>query len=220
MGPPSSATWDATSAWPDELYHVCAQDPNQWNPGLPKRSAWTWPLGRGATGLALDKVFLTTQVKLKTNWGGWNLSTYGGMVKIGLCFKYIPWGRTVWTRMVTCTVLFRKVLYNATIERALYIDMKENIILLDGNWSLQNNVKFESIFFFSFFLVRKIVPELTSVPTFLCFLCGMPPQHGMMSGVQVCAQDPNLQIPGCWSGARELNQYNTEPAPDSFFFFK
>ena len=33
------------------------------------------------------------------------------------------------------------------------------------------------------FLVRKIVPELTSVPIFLYFVCGMPPQHGLMSCV-------------------------------------
>ena len=30
-------------------------------------------------------------------------------------------------------------------------------------------------------LVRKIGPELTSVPVFLNFVCGTPPQHGLMS---------------------------------------
>ena len=25
--------------------------------------------------------------------------------------------------------------------------------------------------------------ELTSVPIFFCFICGMPPQHGLMSSV-------------------------------------
>ena len=34
-----------------------------------------------------------------------------------------------------------------------------------------------AIFFFFFFFVRKISPELTSVPVFLYFVCGMPPQH-------------------------------------------
>ena len=34
-----------------------------------------------------------------------------------------------------------------------------------------------------FFLVRKICPEQISVPIFLYFICGMPPQHGLMSGV-------------------------------------
>ena len=40
-----------------------------------------------------------------------------------------------------------------------------------------------SLFFCLFVLVRKIGPELTSVPVFLCFVCGMPPQHGLMSGL-------------------------------------
>ena len=33
------------------------------------------------------------------------------------------------------------------------------------------------------FLVRKIGPELTSVPVFLHFVCGLLPQHGLMRGV-------------------------------------
>ena len=57
--------------------------------------------------------------------------------------------------------------------------------------------------------MRKIGPELTSVPIFLYFICGMLPQHGLMSGVLVCAQDLNLWTPGCQSGARELNHYAT-----------
>ena len=42
-----------------------------------------------------------------------------------------------------------------------------------------------------FFLVKKIGPQLTSVPVFLYFVCGMPPRHGLMSGVLVHAWDPN-----------------------------
>ena len=44
----------------------------------------------------------------------------------------------------------------------------------------------------SFFRLRKIVAELTSVPVFLYFVYGMPPEHGLMSsatsmpGVQTC----------------------------------
>ena len=38
-------------------------------------------------------------------------------------------------------------------------------------------------FFFFAFLVRKIGPELTSVPIFLYFVCGMPPQHGLTNSV-------------------------------------
>ena len=44
------------------------------------------------------------------------------------------------------------------------------------NWTLKE------IYLF-IFLVRKIVAELTSLPIFLYFVCGMPPQHGLMSGV-------------------------------------
>ena len=36
--------------------------------------------------------------------------------------------------------------------------------------------------FVDFFFLRKIGPELTSVPIFLYFVCGMLPQHGLMSG--------------------------------------
>ena len=36
--------------------------------------------------------------------------------------------------------------------------------------------------------MRKIGPELTSVPIFLYFVSGMPPQHGLMSGVYVLTQ--------------------------------
>ena len=36
---------------------------------------------------------------------------------------------------------------------------------------------------FFFFLVRKIVPELTSVPIFLYLVCEMPPQHDLMSSM-------------------------------------
>ena len=63
--------------------------------------------------------------------------------------------------------------------------------------------------FFIFYLVRKIGRELTSVPVFFYFVCGTPPQHGLMSGVYVCAWDPNLWFLGCESGARELNHYAT-----------
>ena len=45
----------------------------------------------------------------------------------------------------------------------------------------------------SSFCLRKIVPELTSVPISLYFVYGMPPQHGLMSGVEVCAQDPTQE---------------------------
>ena len=60
-----------------------------------------------------------------------------------------------------------------------------------------------------FFLVRKIGPELTSVPIFLYFVCGTLPQHGLMSSMWVCTWDLNLPTPGHRSGACELNHYTT-----------
>ena len=36
------------------------------------------------------------------------------------------------------------------------------------------------------FLVRKIVPELTSMLILLYFVCEMPPQHNLMGGVCPC----------------------------------
>lgn len=69
------------------------------------------------------------------------------------------------------------------------------------------------------FFVRRIVPELTSVPIFY-FVFGIPPQHGLMSGVQVHTRDPNLQFPGHQSGARKLNHHATRLTPnDQIFLF-
>ena len=59
------------------------------------------------------------------------------------------------------------------------------------------------IWFFSFFLLRKIVPELTSVPMFLYCVCGLPPQHDLLSGVGPClgSKRVNLgqQSKVCWT---------------------
>ena len=49
------AMWDAISAWPDEQCHVCAQDPNQRNPGPAKAER---ELNHLATGLAPCVPFL------------------------------------------------------------------------------------------------------------------------------------------------------------------
>ena len=61
----------------------------------------------------------------------------------------------------------------------------------------------------SSFCLRKIVPELTSVPIFLYFVCRVPPQLCLMSGVWVWTQDTNLQIWGCWT----LKLENAEAEP-------
>ena len=69
-----------------------------------------------------------------------------------------------------------------------------------------------------FFLVRKIVPELTSVAIFLHSVCETPPQHGLMSSVQVCAWDLNPRTPGSWSGVQNPNHYATGLAPHLGFY--
>ena len=43
----------------------------------------------------------------------------------------------------------------------------------------------------------------------LVLLCGMPPQHGLMTSVQVRTQDPNLQTLGCRSRVCKLNRSAT-----------
>ena len=51
---------------------------------------------------------------------------------------------------------------------------------------------------FFFLCLRKISPELTSVLVFLYFVCGMLPQHGLMSGAgPPLGSGPVNQ--GCWN---------------------
>ena len=49
------------------------------------------------------------------------------------------------------------------------------------------------------FLLRKTGPELTSVPIFLYFICGMPAPLWVAKRCHVCTQDPNRQTLGRWS---------------------
>ena len=67
------------------------------------------------------------------------------------------------------------------------------------------------------FCLRKIVARLTSVAVFLCFVCGMLPQHAFVSGALVCAWGPNPQTPGRRSVLCKLSHYATGPAPWSCF---
>ena len=41
VSPYSCGMWDSASPWPDERCHVCAQDLNQRNPGLPAEAEHT-----------------------------------------------------------------------------------------------------------------------------------------------------------------------------------
>ena len=46
----------------------------------------------------------------------------------------------------------------------------------------------------SSFCLRKVAPELSSMPIFLYFVCRMLSQHGLVNGMPVCAQDTNPWI--------------------------
>ena len=63
------------------------------------------------------------------------------------------------------------------------------------------------LFLSFFFLVRKIVPELTSVPIFLSFVCGTPPQHGLRAA---CKSTPRIQT--CEPPATEVECVNLTTA--------
>ena len=53
-------------------------------------------------------------------------------------------------------------------------------------------------------LMTKIHPELTCVAIFLSLVCGMPPQRGLMSSMQVCARKP-------WAAEVEHMNLTTTP---------
>lgn len=74
------------------------------------------------------------------------------------------------------------------------------------------------LFLFFIFLLKKIVPGLTSVPIFFHFVCGMLPKRGFMSSVWVCAWDLSSQTTGCQSWVREFNHCTTWPAPEQQFY--
>ena len=63
-----------------------------------------------------------------------------------------------------------------------------------------------------FFCVRKIGPELTSVPNFLYFMWDATTAW-LEEQCQACAWDPNLRTQGCGSRAPKLNHEATRPAP-------
>ena len=64
----------------------------------------------------------------------------------------------------------------------------------------------------SFFCLRKVVAELTSVAVLLHFVCGTLPQHDSMTSVEVLALDLNPRTPGQQSRVHKLNHYATRTA--------
>ena len=67
--------------------------------------------------------------------------------------------------------------------------------------------------FIYLFILRKTGPELTSMPIFLYFMCGMPATAWLAMRCHVCTRDPNWWTPGCWSGTYALNCCATVPGP-------
>ena len=68
------------------------------------------------------------------------------------------------------------------------------------------------------FLVRKIRPELTSVPIFFYFVCEMPPQHGWMSGVGPHPGSKPANPGPPKQSAWNFNHLAMEPAPHINFY--
>ena len=108
---------------------------------------------------------------------------------------------------------------------ASVLNTQTHRIYISLNTVVLKNIYFNAedafeLHFFVLFLVRKIVTELTSMSIFLYFVCGILPQHGLISSVQVHAWDQKLRIPGRWSGAHELNHCANRPAPTMGFFIR
>ena len=65
----------------------------------------------------------------------------------------------------------------------------------------------------SSFCLRKMGPELTSMPIFLYFIHGMPTTAWLAKRCHVCTWDPNRWTLGLWSRTCALNRCTTGPAP-------
>ena len=72
------------------------------------------------------------------------------------------------------------------------------------------------IFFFSCGEDWPWVNLCANPPPF--FVCGTPPQHGLISSAQVHAWDLNSRARGLWNGVQELNHYTTQLAPKILCF--
>ena len=66
---------------------------------------------------------------------------------------------------------------------------------------------------FLLFFLRKISPELTSMPIFLYFICGTPTTAWLAKQCHVRTQDSNQWTQGCQSGTCALNCCTTGLAP-------
>ena len=131
-------------------------------------------------------------------------------------------GEWIWK---TTSSVYHSVFKNST-SRKISCAGYQCLELLEASWNYHNHCIYHSAleWYLSFslslslFLVRKIGPELTSVanlppfclrksgpeltsiPTFLYFVCGLPPQHGLMSSVGWCLGSEPTN-PNHWRGA-------------------
>ena len=62
-------------------------------------------------------------------------------------------------------------------------------------------------------MLRKTGPELTSMPSFLYFICGTPATAWLAKRCHVHTLDPNWQTPGPLKRTCTLNRCATGPAP-------
>ena len=78
-------------------------------------------------------------------------------------------------------------------------------------WKRRNHpLCYIEVFVFGVFFGEEDCPGAhicANLPLF--FLCGMPPQHGLMSSVQICAQDLNPRALDHRRGVHALNPYAT-----------
>ena len=66
------------------------------------------------------------------------------------------------------------------------------------------------------FRLRKISPELTSMPIFFCFICGTLPQHGLTRGVGLHPGSEPTNL-GCWSRTCQTWPLGRGVSPPKYF---
>ena len=94
-----------------------------------------------------------------------------------LCRNYTSPEST--TQKISTDFLIRTYLYHSSFSKNALLSLAYLHMTCSFNThKFQKNLKIHICF-----LVRKIGLELTSVPIFLYFVCGMPPQHGLNSSV-------------------------------------
>ena len=110
--------------------------------------------------------------------------------------KFLVWGKCGLSSTWVTALIFPFPSHAALCSypnTSIALSLKEYLFLCvcEEDWSWAN-ICCQS----SSFCLRKMVPELTSLPIFFNFVCGTLPQHGLMSWVQVCTWNLDLWTPG------------------------